>query len=74
MGIHAELNVHDAKPIVRRMDRTIWLSIPLSDTGSPAIAFFLSLQAAQALLASLTHAVNGYARLVALEAETEHET
>lgn len=72
MGTHAELCVHDARPSVKRVDRTLWLSIPLSETGQPAMAFFLSLQTAQGLLVSLQTAVNGYARLVAMEAE--HET
>lgn len=72
MGTHAELHVHQALPTVKRVDRTLWLSIPLSETGQPTMAFFLSLQAAQDLLVSLQTAIKRYTRFVALEAE--HET
>lgn len=67
--VRIEFDIHGATPTVHRADRTVWLRIPLSDEGAPAIAVFLTSEAAERLLESLRVAVEGRRRLVALEAE-----
>ena len=63
------VDFHGSAPTVHRADRTVWLRIPLSDDGAPALAVFLSPEAAERLLESLRVAVEGRRRLVALDAE-----
>ena len=64
MSIRVDFDIHGSAPTVHRADRTVWLRIPLSDDGAPALAVFLSSEAAERLLESLRVAVEGR-RLVA---------
>ena len=69
MGVRVNFDLHGTTPEVWRADRTFWLRIPLTEAPEPALAVFLTPHAAEALLASLRIAVEGYRRLVAAEAE-----
>lgn len=64
-----DFDVHGASPTVHRADRTVWLRIPLSEEGAPALAVFLTAEAADRLLESLRVAVEGRRRLLAMDAE-----
>ena len=54
-----DFDIHGSTPPVHRADSTVWLRIPLSETGAPAIAVFLTPTAAERLLESLRVAIKG---------------
>ena len=61
--------LHGAQPVVRRQGSTLWLSVPLSESGSPTILMFLDVANAVELAKSLA----GQADLARRVAELERD-